>query len=159
MTILIAAIARNNGLGKDNRLVWHLPDDFKRFKQLTLGHPIIMGRKTFESLPGLLPGRPHIVVTRQKDFTADGVTVVHDIESALEAVADDQDKYVIGGGEIYALALPLADKLELTRVEADVEADAFFPAIGPEWKLEQSVHHPSDEKHRYAFTYETYTRK
>ncbi|UMY65916.1 MULTISPECIES: dihydrofolate reductase [unclassified Flavobacterium] len=160
MTILIAAAAENNALGKDNQLVWHLPDDFKRFKQLTRHHYIIMGRKTFESFPQPLPDRHHIIITRQAFYEAPGCTVVKSIEEALEAAPKNEDVYVIGGGEIYHLALPLADAIELTRVHGTFEADAYFPNIDPdEWQLVTSEYHPKDEKHRVDFTYETYHRK
>lgn len=158
MIILIAAVAQNNGLGKDNRMIWHLPDDFKRFKRLTTGHHIIMGRKTFESLPGILPNRTHVIVTRQKDYHPDGAIVVHSIEDALRLVPANEDGFVIGGGEIYNLAMPYADQLEITRVYASFEADAFFPEIGPEWKLVQEESRPIDDKHAWAFTFETYIK-
>lgn len=158
MIILIAAVAQNNGLGKDNRMIWHLPDDFKRFKRLTTGHHIIMGRKTFESLPGILPNRTHVIVTRQKDYHPDGAIVVHSIEDALRLVPANEDGFVIGGGEIYNLAMPYADQLEITRVYASFEADAFFPEIGTEWKLVQEESRPIDDKHAWAFTFETYIK-
>lgn len=157
---MIAAAAENNELGKDKDLVWHLPDDFKRFKQLTTGHHIIMGRKTFETFPKPLPNRTHIVITRQKDYKAEGAIVVHDLEKALEIAKEDPQPFIIGGGEIYEMALPEADKIELTRVHATFEADAFFPEIDEEnWTLTNSSFHPKDEKHDYSFTYLTYERK
>src|SRR6476646_3183965 len=104
MITLIAAVAENNALGKDNQLLWHLPDDFKRFKNITSGHYIIMGRKTFESFPKPLPNRTHVVITRQKDYQAEGCIVVDSIEKALEISPKDQDVFVIGGGEIFSLA-------------------------------------------------------
>ncbi len=160
MTILIAAAAENNALGKDNQLVWHLPDDFKRFKQLTRHHYIIMGRKTFESFPQPLPDRTHIIITRQASYEVPGCIVVKSIEEALEAAPKNEDVYVIGGGEIYHLAMPLADAIELTRVHGHFDADAYFPVIEPgEWQLVASEYHPKDEKHRVDFTYETYHRK
>lgn len=160
MIILIAAAAENNALGKDNQLVWHLPDDFKRFKQLTRHHYIIMGRKTFESFPNPLPDRHHIIITRQESYQAPGCTVVKSIEEALEAAPKNEDVYVIGGGEIYHLSLPLADAIELTRVHGAFEADAYFPTIDPaEWQMVASEYHPKDDKHRVDFTYETYRRK
>ena len=160
MIIMIAAAAENNALGKDNQLVWHLPDDFKRFKQLTTGHYIIMGRKTFESFPKPLPNRTHIVISRQKDYHPEGCIVVHDIQKALDLVPKDEDGFVIGGGEIYKLSMPLSDKIELTRVHSAFDADAYFPEIDPsEWTLESSEFHPKDEKHHFDFTYETFLRK
>lgn len=156
---MIAAVAENNGLGKDNRMIWHLPDDFKRFKRLTTGHHIIMGRKTFESFPKPLPNRTHVIVTRQQDFHPDGCLVVHSIEEALMISPKDEDVFIIGGGEIYNLAMPFADKLEITRVYASFEADAFFPEIGAEWELAEEDFHPIDDNHAWSFTFETYLRK
>lgn len=157
---LIAAAGQNNALGKDNQLVWHLPDDFKRFKKLTTGHHIIMGRKTFETFPRPLPNRIHIVLTRQKDYKVQGAIVVNSIEEAFAQVKNDPQPFVIGGGEIYKLALDKADKIELTRVHADFEADAFFPELDlDKWILKDSVRHEKDEKHDHAFTYLTYERK
>ncbi|MGB7843114.1 MAG: dihydrofolate reductase [Salinimicrobium sp.] len=157
---MIAAAAENNELGKDKDLVWHLPDDFKRFKELTTGHYIIMGRKTFETFPKPLPNRTHVVITRHKDYRAEGAIVVHSLEKALEAAKEDPQPFIIGGGEIYKMALPEADKIELTRVHATFEADAFFPEIDEEnWSLTNSSFHPKDEKHAYSFTYLTYERK
>lgn len=156
---MIAAAAENNALGKDNDLVWHLPDDFKRFKNLTSGHHIIMGRKTFESFPKPLPNRTHVVITRQDDYTANGAVIVNSLDKALEIAKDDPQPFIIGGGEIYSLALGKADKIELTRVHGEFEADAFFPEVDPaQWKLIASDFHPEDDRHDYAFTYLTYER-
>ncbi len=160
MTIMIAAAGKNNALGKDNDLLWHLPDDFKRFKQLTTNHFIIMGRKTFESFPKPLPNRTHIVITRQANYHPDGVIVVGDLNEALKKVPQNEDSYIIGGGEIYLLALPIADKIELTRVHADFDADTFFPPLeSTQWQLVGEEYHPKDEKHTYGFTFESYVRK
>ncbi|RZJ69856.1 dihydrofolate reductase [Flavobacterium sp.] len=159
MLILIAAAAENNALGKDNDLLWHLPDDFKRFKALTSGHYIIMGRKTFESFPKTLPNRVHVIVTRQSDYKAENCIVVGSLEEAIKVCPKNEDVYVIGGGEIYELALPFADKIELTRVHVSLDAEAFFPEFSLEdWKLDASEYHPKDERHQYDFTYETYLR-
>ncbi len=159
MLTIIAAAAENNALGKDNQLVWHLPDDFKRFKKLTSGHHIIMGRKTFDSFPKLLPNRTHVVITRQDNFRKEGVFVVNSLERAIELSADDPQPFVIGGGEIYKMAMNLADKIELTRVHGTFEADTFFPEIDlKQWKLVSEEFHEKDEKHNYAFTYLTYER-
>ncbi|GHA26166.1 dihydrofolate reductase [Salinimicrobium marinum] len=156
---LIAAAAENNELGKDKDLVWHLPDDFKRFKQLTTGHHIIMGRKTFESFPQPLPNRTHIIITRQKDYEPDGAIVVHSLEKALQIAQVDPQPFVIGGGEIYKLSMEKADKIELTRVHGTFEADTYFPEIDPDkWRLVSSEFHEKDERHAYAFTYLTYER-
>lgn len=160
MVILIAAMAENRALGKDNQLLWHLPDDFKRFKQLTSGHYIIMGRKTFESLPGKLPNRTHIIVSRQMGYQVDDCLTVNSLEEALRQVPQDQDIFIIGGGEIYTQALPIADVVELTRVHTEVEADTFFPEINSnEWQLTSEDYHPKDAKHAFDFTFETYIRK
>lgn len=157
--ILIAAASRNNALGKNNELLWHLPDDFKRFKELTSHHYIVMGRKTFESFPKLLPNRTHVIITRQKGYHPEGCLVAHDMKSALELCPETEDVFVIGGGEIYSLALPLATRIELTRVHARFDADAFFPDFDPsQFRLTASVEHPADERHAYAFTFETWDR-
>ncbi|UGU14392.1 dihydrofolate reductase [Sinomicrobium kalidii] len=160
MVTIIAAAAENNTLGKDNDLVWHLPDDFKRFKNLTTGHHIIMGRKTFETFPRPLPNRTHIVVTRQKDYRNAGCITVHSVEEALKLARGDDQPFIIGGGEIYRLGMPHTDKIELTRVHANFEGDTFFPEIDPEqWELTASEYHPGDERHKYDFTYLTYIKK
>lgn len=160
MIILIAAAAHNNALGKDNSLIWHLPDDLKRFKSLTLDGYIIMGRKTFESLPGMLPRRKHIVITRNPDFHHDGAIRVGSLEEALDLVPSDKEAFIIGGGEIFELGLKIADKVELTRIHHDFDADVFFPEINLEhWELFASAYHPKDEKHLHDFTFETYLRK
>ncbi len=160
MLILIAAVAENLALGKDNDLVWHLPDDFKRFKQLTSGHYIIMGRKTFESFPKPLPNRTHVIITRQKNYAAEGCLVVASMEEAMALLPKNEDAFIIGGGEIYQLGLSFADKMELTKVHTSVVADTFFPIISlEEWTLTTQDFHPKDEKHLYDFTFETYCRK
>jgi len=158
---LIAAAAENNALGKDNDLLWHLPDDFKRFKKLTTGHKIIMGRKTFESFPKPLPNRTHIIITRDKNYNtkhADCI-IVHSLEEALDLCKTDATTYVIGGGQIYFLAMEYATKIELTRVHENFEADTFFPLIdSSKWNLITEEYHSKDEKHKFDFTYLTYTR-
>lgn len=160
MIIMIAAVAENNALGKNNELVWHLPNDFKRFKALTTNHYIIMGRKTFESFPKPLPNRTHVIITRQKDYNPEGCIVVDSIEKALAACPEEEDSYVIGGGEIYNLALPFADIIEITKVHHTFEADTFFPTINKnEWQLVEAETNLKDEKHQYDYTYETYIKK
>jgi dihydrofolate reductase len=157
---MIAAVAENNALGKNNELVWHLPNDFKRFKALTTNHYIIMGRKTFESFPKPLPNRTHVIITRQKDYNPEGCIVVDSIEKAIAVCPENEDSYVIGGGEIYNLALPYADIIEITKVHHTFEADAFFPKISKsEWLLVEAETNIKDEKHLYDYTYETYIRK
>lgn len=161
--IIVAAAAENNALGKDNDLLWHLPDDFKRFKQITSGHKIIMGRKTFESFPKPLPNRTHIVITRDQQYTIDhsSCIVTHSFKDAIDLVDENETAFVIGGGEIYALAMELANCIELTRVHHSFdEADTFFPKIDTtHWDFIQEVYHPKDEHHKYDFTYLTYKRK
>ena len=160
MLTIIAAAGENNALGKDNDLVWHLPDDFRRFKKLTSGHHIIMGRKTFESFPQPLPDRTHVVITRKENYKKSGIVVVHSIERAIEFSKDDPQPFIIGGGEIYQMGIDVADKIELTRVHGTFEADTFFPEIDEDqWELVSQEFHPKDEKHNYAFTYLTYERR
>jgi dihydrofolate reductase len=157
---MIAAAAENNALGKNNDLVWHLPNDFKRFKELTSGHHIIMGRKTFESFPKPLPNRTHIVISRQKDYAPEGCFVVNSMKEAIAACPKEEDIFIIGGGEIYNLGIPFADKIELTLVHHSFEADAFFPVIKEEdWRLDQTEKNLKDDKHQYDYTYQTYVRK
>tara|TARA_R110001632_G_scaffold176774_1_gene296526 strand:+ start:5385 stop:5870 length:486 start_codon:yes stop_codon:yes gene_type:complete len=160
MITMIAAAAENNALGKDNELVWHLPDDFKRFKKLTSGHHIIMGRKTWESFPRPLPNRTHVVITRNTAYKAEGAVIVHDMADALAFAKEDPNTFIIGGGEIYKIGLDYATHIELTRVHGDYEADAFFPSFDPEhWKLQTSEFHDKDENHEVGFTYETWIKK
>lgn len=160
---MIAAAAEDNALGKDNDLLWHLPNDFKRFKKLTTGHSIIMGRKTFESFPKPLPKRKHIVITRNKNYKIDfdNCHVVHSIEAALALVEEEPLVFIIGGGEIYRQAEKFSNLIELTRVHTTFEnADTFFPEIDETiWELTTEVFHPKDERHSFDFTYLTYRRK
>ena len=155
---IIAALARNRVIGRGNRLPWHLPDDLRHFKRLTLGRPIIMGRRTWESLPGLLPHRTHVVVTRDPDYRAKGAVVVRSLEEAL-AVAGGEEALVVGGAQLYALALPRASRLYLTLVDAQVEGDAFFPEIDPAaWREVAREPHAADERHAYPFAFVTLER-
>ena len=161
MITMIAAAGENNELGKDNDLLWHLPDDFKRFKQLTTGHFIIMGRKTFESFPKPLPNRTHLVITRNENYKKEGAVVVRSLEEALKIAEKDTQPFIIGGGEIFKMGLPIADKIELTSVHGTFEdADTFFPNFSKdEWILISEIEHGKDEKHKYSFNYETWVRK
>ena len=157
MIILIAAISKNNEIGKNNQLLWHLPDDFKRFKTLTTGHYIIMGRKTFESFPKPLPNRTHIIISRQKNYAVENCIVVSSLEEAIKVCPKNEDIYIIGGGEIYKQSIDFADKLEITVVDHDFEADTFFPEIDEnKWKVDFEEFHPKDERHLYDFTFLTY---
>ena len=159
MITIIAAAGENNSLGKDNDLVWHLPDDFKRFKELTSGNYILMGRKTFETFPKPLPNRKHLIITRQDNYSVPENCFVFDtIQSAID-FTDNQDIWIIGGGEIYKQSMEIADRIELTRVHSDFEADTFFPEIGEEWELVSEEYHPADERHKYDFTYLTYDKR
>ena len=160
LTIIVAA-GENNAIGKDNDLIWHLSDDLKRFKALTNGHHIIMGRKTFESFPKPLPNRTHIVITRQKNYSAsDGVIIVNTLEDAIDAAQSDLNPFIIGGGEIYKQAMSLADKIEMTRVHTSFnDADTFFPEINlTQWRETERKFHDKDEKHNHAFSFITYTK-
>ncbi len=158
---MIAAAAENNALGKDNDLMWHLPDDFKRFKRITSGHKIIMGRKTFESFPKTLPNREHIIITRDLNYSVDfdNCVVVNSLEEALGLVQDEH-AFIIGGGEIYKQGMDFSNAIELTRVHGTFEADTFFPEIDTNlWEVVAEEYHPTDDRHQYAFTYLTYIRK
>lgn len=161
LTIIVAA-AENNAIGLGNKLIWHLSDDLKRFKALTSGHYVIMGRKTFESFPKPLPNRTHVVITRQKDYKApDGVIIVHSLEDAIDAAKSDTQPFIIGGGQIYKQALDknLVDKIEITRVHETFEADAFFPEIDTNiWNETSNVFNKKNTEHDYEFSFITYER-
>jgi dihydrofolate reductase len=160
MIILIAAVAENNALGKNNDLLWHLPNDFKRFKEITSGHHIIMGRKTFESFPKPLPNRTHVIITRQKNYIYEGCIVVQDLEKAIAVCPKNETIFVIGGGEIYSQAIHFADQLDITRVHHSFEADVYFPDIDPKiWELTSEIFNSKDEKHLYDYTFQTFVRK
>ena len=140
---LIVARADNGVIGRDGSIPWHLPADLRRFKQLTMGAPMIMGRKTFDSLPGLLPGRRHIVITRNKGWEEDGAEVAHSADEALK-IANAPHVWVIGGAEIYALFADRADRIELTEVHLSPEGDAMLPAFGPSWVEAKREAHPAE---------------
>ena len=156
MLTLIAAVARNGIIGKDNALPWRLSADLKRFKALTTGHPILMGRKTWESLGRPLPGRHNIVISRNAAYRAEGATVVRSINAAIDAAVNDGEAFVIGGEEIYRLALPLADRLQLTEIDSDFAGDAVFPAFDrSQWRETLREAHVDESGLTYAFvTYE-----
>lgn len=160
MIILVAAAGKNNALGKNNDLPWHLPDDFKHFKKLTLGQHIIMGRKTFDSFPSPLPNRTHIVISRHYKAPTSNVIFVTSIEEAYQKVPANQDAYVIGGGQIYAAAIADAHRIELTRIHGIFEADVYFPEINLNtWQLIRETFHQADAQHKYAFSFQTWERK
>lgn len=157
---LIVAASENNVIGNDNKLIWHLSDDLKHFKELTKGHHVIMGRKTFESMPKALPNRTNIVITRKTDYAAKDCIVVHSIFEALEKASKDNQPFIIGGGEIYSQSINLADRIELTRVHTNVEGDAYFPEINYKiWKEVSRDEKFKDEKHKYDFTFIRYEKK
>jgi dihydrofolate reductase len=156
---MIAAVAENNALGMDNKLIWHLSDDLKRFKNLTKGHHVIMGRKTFESMPKALPNRTNVVITRQAEYAAENAHVVNTLEAALALAQEDDRPFIIGGGEIYRQAMAFANCIELTRVHDDFEADTFFPEIDTAvWREVWRENHDKDEKHAHAFSFIRYEK-
>ena len=159
MISIIVAASTNNVIGVEGELPWRLPDDLKRFKQVTMGKPIVMGRRTFESIGRPLPGRQNIVITRQPGFEADGCDVVSSPAAALTAAADAAEVMIIGGSQIYELFLPKASRLYLTRVQADIEGDAVFPAIDEqEWHLLEREAHEASAANEYAFEFRIYER-
>lgn len=157
----VVAAANNNGIGKDGQLPWNLPNDLKHFKNVTWGMPVIMGRKTYESLGKPLTGRKNIVLTRQSGWKPDGVAVVNKIEDAifLAKEADVREIMVIGGGEIFKTLFEKAGRIYLTRVDASPEADTFFPAIDPkQWHLASRKDHEADDKHAYNYSFQLWER-
>jgi len=156
---LIAAVAANGVIGADNRLPWRLPDDLKRFRALTTGHAVIMGRKTWQSLPRALPQRQNIVVTRQLDFAAPGAAVAHSFASALALVRLPEPAFCIGGGELYRAALPFATTLHLTEIARDFDGDARFPPFARgDWRETSREIHPASAPEGFAYAYVTYAR-
>lgn len=159
---IIAAVAENQAIGKENKLLCHLPADLKRFKALTTGHTVVMGRRTFESLPnGALPNRDNIVITTTGK-EQEGIKICRSIPEALESVKKEESEiFIIGGASVYQAFLPLADKLYLTHIHHTFpEADTFFPEIHPEkWEITQTEHHHPDERHPYAYSFTDYIRK
>ncbi|MCE9677850.1 type 3 dihydrofolate reductase [Shewanella sp. AS1] len=149
---MIAAMANNRVIGKDNQMPWHLPEDLRHFKAMTLGKPVVMGRKTFESIGRPLPGRHNIVISRQEGLLIEGVSCVTSFEAALALVGDCEELVVIGGGQLYESLLPRADKLYLTQIDLDVEGDTYFPAWDDgSWRIESSECHKNDKELQYRF--------
>lgn len=160
MLSLVVAASSNNVIGRDGGLPWHLPDDLRQFKRLTTGKAVIMGRSTYESIGRPLPDRRNIVMTRNTDYVADGCDVVSSVSEAMDAVEGAEEVMIIGGGQVYRDFLPLADRIYLTRVQAEVEGDTYFPEIDEAaWRLVSSEHHAADEKHRYAFDVMVFERR
>jgi dihydrofolate reductase len=157
---LLAAVADNGVIGRENRLPWHLPDDLKRFKSLTMGKPILMGRKTFESIGKALPGRTNLVLTRSQEWARPGAIVVHSVDQALERAGAATELIVVGGAEIYRLALPYAKRIYLTRVHSAVEGDTVFPPLAErEWRESEREEHPADDRHAFAMTFRVLQRQ
>lgn len=155
---MIVAIAQNRAIGKDNKMLWHLPEDFKYFKKTTMGCPIIMGRKTFESIGKPLPGRKSVIITRNKDYSYEGCVVVNSLEEALKSVSDSKEVFIIGGGSIYQQALRLVGKIHITNVYHEFDADTFFPELPIDFKEVSREKHYSDEKHKYDYDFVVYER-
>lgn len=160
MISIIVAVAQNNVIGGGNNLLWHIREDLMRFKEITSGHPVIMGRKTFESLGKALPNRRNIVITRNKDFVAEGCETVGSLQEAIELFPYQEEIFIIGGGEIYSQAIKLADKMYITWVYKDYEGDTFFPEIHPDqWIEAGKEYHQRGEVFEYPFEYINYTKK
>ncbi len=162
MLSIIVAIAKNNVIGKDNKLIWHLPEDLKRFKELTTGKTIIMGRKTFESLGRVLPNRKHIVLTTNKTwkYEDEQVEVITTLEDLDKEIKEEKENFVIGGASIYKMLMPYANKMYITKIEEEFEGDTYFPEINEEeWKIAEIKEGIKDEKNPYNYKYITYIRK
>lgn len=156
---LVVAMAKNRVIGAGGRIPWHLPNELQLFKRITLGHPIVMGRKTYESIGRLLPGRTTVVVTRQADYRVPGAIVVHALDDAIAACGRDDEIFVIGGGELYRQALPNADRIYLTTVEAEPAGDTYMPEFDMrEWREVSSESFPADARHRYAYCFRVLDR-
>lgn len=161
---MIAAMSRNRVIGKDNDIPWHLPDDFKFFKDTTKRHHVIMGRKNYESLPHKfrpLPDRPNVIITRQDSYPVEGAQVVASLEAAIEIARNTEEKeaFIIGGGEIYRLGLEIAETIYLTEIDGEIAGDVFFPEFDKSaWKEVERNHHPADERHEFAFDFVTYEK-
>lgn len=153
-------MGEKNEIGFENQLLWHLPKDLKHFKDLTSGHPVIMGRKTYESIGKPLPNRTNIAVSRQKDWFEEGILIVGSIKEAVKfAKKIDEEVFIIGGGNIYEQTMDVTDKLEVTLVKADLQADTYFPKIDPKvWRKVNEICHEKDEKNQYDFCFQTYEK-
>ena len=157
---LIVAMAKNRVIGAGNRIPWHLPNELRLFKSLTMGHHIVMGRKTYESINRLLPGRTTVIVTRQRDYAVPGAIVVHSVKEALDTCQGDEECFVIGGADLFRETLPLADRIHLTVVDAEPEGDTFMPDFDVSaWQEISSQRFPADDKHAYSYRYSVYDRQ
>jgi dihydrofolate reductase len=156
---VIVAMSQNNVIGKDNKLPWHMPADLAHFKKITLGKPIIMGRKTYESIGRPLPGRLNIIISRDKNYKAEGCVVTHSLDEALKATGVVDEVFIIGGALLFAEVLPQVERIYLTRIHHDFDGDAFFPALNLlEWRESESEAFPPDEKNAYSYTFSTLDR-
>lgn len=156
---LIVAMARNRVIGAKNALPWHLPSDLKHFKVLTMGHHIVMGRKTYESIGRPLPGRTSVVVTRNADYAPPGVITVNSLEAAISACGNDSEIFVIGGAQLYRQAIALADRIYLTEIDADISGDAYFTELdGKQWLETERASHIQDENNPYSYHFVVYDR-
>lgn len=159
MLTLIVALSENRVIGRDGCLPWRLSADLRRFRRLTMGHHLLMGRKTFESIGRVLPGRTSVVITRQDSYTAAGAVVAHSLDQARLLAGGDDQVFVIGGAEIYRQALPLTARICLTLIHAQVAGDTFFPDLPPaDWRLVESIRYPRDEQNEYDHSFLTYER-
>ena len=159
MISLIVAMAKNRVIGASGAIPWHLPEDLRRFKRLTMGHHLVMGRRTFESIGRLLPGRTSVIVTRQPRFSVPGAIVAHSFEEAIRACGDDEEIFVIGGAELFRSALPLADRIHLTVVDAEPAGDTFMPEFDPkDWREVSAETFSRDERHPYGYRYSVLER-
>jgi len=163
MVSIIAAKSKNNALGKENKLLWHLPIDFKFFKDTTLGHPIIMGRKTFESLPKALPGRTNIIITGDRNYKKEDAMVTHSLEDAIKlGLSENEEVFICGGGQIYEEALDknLVNKMYITEVDVELNGDTFFPTFDEsKWDLIKKECHTKDERHDFNFCFLEFEKK
>jgi len=157
---LVVVVDENNGIGKNNKLLCHLPADLKRFKELTVGHSIIMGRKTFESLPnGPLPNRRNIILTQSADYKAKNCVIAHSVKQALKNIEDEEIAFIIGGEQIYKAFIDIAKLLYITKIHHKFDADAFFPEIdNSKWKLTEHEDKKPDDKNKFSFSFRTYLR-
>lgn len=162
MLSIIVAKAKNNVIGKDNQLIWHLPEDLKRFKQLTIGHTIIMGRRTFESLGRILPNRKHVILCNDMEMNIEDerVEILEDISMLDKYINSDDENFIIGGATIYRLLMPYANKMYITEIDKEFDGDVSFPEVNmEEWNITEKIPGLKDEKNPYDYSYVTYERK
>ncbi len=157
---IIVAVAENNVIGKDNKLIWHLPADLANFKKITMGHHIIMGRKTYESIGKHLPGRTSVIITKQKDYRADGCVIADSVDDALKIAGSDTEAFIVGGAEIYRQSIEIADKIYFTKVYENFEGDTFFPEIDMnKWKISSKTDFFPDEKNKFKYSFIIFVKK